>query len=648
MPTTIESLQASWSAYQPASATGVLLEETGAVGSIFWGIPSAGSPTKLSFTPIADTVKELQQEFSLGSLSFNNRPRTGQEVTSATLQLAASVAGKTALFDIHFSLLASASSLEVTLLDIGDTLTSGVSKLQIVGLSQGGLPAGDKLQSPAYGAASATLLVKLVASAAEAEHCAFSPSVFAPKGCEAPAICPIPDEPVVADCGIPEQFEPIYDCAGLEMPPGDTIFGETLEMIDPSIGGGEPGEPGPPGPPGQNGQDGCYPDFILSYRTEKVDNCDDARVTVDKHAYGACGLALVFTFYVCSGGDDGCCKYKWCDGQWVKQDDPTEAGGTKKLIVMEPIPEGTTTTADPEATTTTTTAAPGEEDEDGCTEPPVEGRFEGEVVIICPCSDGTCVQTSCEDPQQLDETVSATIAQTGGECACMSASLDITYDEENSEWTGSAMICGEEVTVGLSCSGVNWHISLECGEDAQGVTAVITGAAPDFVATGTFSSSDFTGACCEEATGEDDITVTITMTECDTGVIEDPPECVVSGCLPEVGKGLTGAATVSVSPNTCPCFNPITDEPAIYDAIQTSWIATWSENCESEVVVEILCLDDEWYCVVNCGDRLLMPASSANIAANVLTVTFTGVVIDACCDDPETVTIIFKAEICEA
>jgi hypothetical protein len=347
MATKVEQLTAEWSEWTPEDVAGVFPANLTNERQIRWGIPILGSTRGIGFTSLISEDQEIDllEEFELCRLTFYNNPIAGGDVDSfvATLQ-----------FDFERG-----ESVELDLTILADnedylrfesflpfTLESSRTKLEIVRVVDEAGMYVELLAAPIGGTAQFTIVGRFTSTDAESEHCVDFEPVFSPTRCTVPPICPISPLPMIEDCIVPVAPDPMTDC-----PEVDVAVPSTTETIRSSSSEGAPGDDGLPG---------CTPLVTVSYEYFLV-MPHLAGVEVIPTPFGECSINIHFKFYFPVSSTYGCCAYVWCE---------------------------TGTTGGWELRTLDGTCDNGEE-------PPIDGRFEGELVWVCPCTDATTADPDC-------------------------------------------------------------------------------------------------------------------------------------------------------------------------------------------------------------------------------------------------------------
>ena len=597
----ITQLTAEWQQPEPDDTPGVVYSTVGTQIQVRWGSSLVGSKPGLGFTPApAGTVWELGTPGFLGTLQvFHRTVVAGEEApTSIELDIDLRIStGEKLAATLKFELDYDASSLSV---EIGGSLPRLLSQdgieLRLLGFS-GTTTLTAELDASALG----TVEVELVQTPQQESHCVPGqfPPVFTPARCSIEAVCPISDDLIIVDCGIPEAPGPITDCPELDLP--DFLNPAFFLLLETTPGVGGVGPAGPAGPAGQNG---CTPKITVTYNYF----CgDETRVIVSQTDVPPCGKHLHFVFIQkCGGGGDssGCCWFIWCNGTWTEYQRGTGVG------------EGECPTA-PDDTT-------------------CPGCVEGEIKIVCPCETTTtteepCVETECGDFRQ---TMSVAVTD-GDNCTCDFGS-DTTAVWSDGGWRAAPTTgCAAGASLNLFCSGSGaWQLQVCCGT-GDCVTVAAAAAAVDATRVSISASVD-TGmlGCCSGPSQS--MLITFIGTLCELS------ECIDTDCG-EIRSELELTVT-DLSGGPCTCAWPTS---VTWDGV-SAWEGA-ATGCDPAAEIRLLCSGTgSLIAEVRCAaDSAAYGAVTATEADGKVTYTADVVVNGlSCCPDPTTLRLEFVADMC--
>jgi hypothetical protein len=346
MPSQIKNIVATWDSYSPDATSGVYRSIEGAEQKINWGVPITGVPRAMGYQSLVAEDQEviLQEEFSLGVFTHHNHPISGGDLEYVNLTLEIEF-DRSNFLTLQLQLLVSDSQVRFATGIMPTTIELDNGTIVLDHLEDGDGFHVDDMLTPVSSSGEFTLVVKFLETPTEEAYCAELPPVFNPKRCTIPPICPINPLPLIEDCLIPEAVEQQTDCPELDV--------QIPALTEITESGSEQGQDG------EDGVDGCTPYITVSVETNVVSLPGDVGVSVITTPFGLCSLNIHFIFYLCCGdATTYCCAYVWCNGGWQAN------------------------SSDPDCVYTE--------------EPPIEGRFEGELVWVCPCTGATTYDPLCD------------------------------------------------------------------------------------------------------------------------------------------------------------------------------------------------------------------------------------------------------------
>jgi hypothetical protein len=373
------------------------------------------------------------------------------------------------------------------------TIRSGNTEIQIVEFRDTIDGTGKTALTANLGETTSTLIIaKLISSPTEESNCVpgeFDP-VFNPTRCSVPDVCPISDDLIVEDCGIPVAPEPLTDCPDIDIP----------------VGVGTPPLPGDPadGPPGEPGPPGCTPQVTASSVVLYVQSCSQQRVSITVLEYPPCNAHILVVYYLCrpyhSAND--CCVYKCCGGTWEVLD-----GGSQCFINGQTTSTSTTNPSDPEILY-----------------PPPDGPCdsEGITAVVCPCNPPTtpsdCQGSSCECGPWEKEGGTSNMLWPSSWCPSPCTYGDVVHSTVAGGdcWTaaGSGSGCGSSL-LQVCCVGGQIEMTLTCKDGSQVVYPDVIDEEDHCVFMGFFDPDNF-GECCDGQSTTAVIIGTITLQKCST------------------------------------------------------------------------------------------------------------------------------------
>ena len=491
MPSTIREINSTWLSYNPSGLTTVAISQVGNEAQIRWGVPVTGK-AGLGFAGTSPPAQDqaLQAEFVLGTLTHYNFTIAEEAVSDATVQLEFIFGNlSTSLVSLTFSVTETPDEGEAPATNdviasgtsFPFTVTAGGAELEVLGFREvGGSDIVSQFSSPEGAANPVELIGRLLATTEEEAHCVpgeFIP-VFNPDKCVVPSVCPISEEPIIADCIIPEAPEPLTDCPEIDIPMG---VGSSL----PGVNSGS-----------------CTPEVTTSFEIRTVSDCAQQAIQVASFKVPPCNTHLHFIFTLCQtyGDSNDCCSFQCCAGVWSLVD-----GGNNCQAAARPTtsttnsgndlwyfsPGGTPWIYPPPSTS-------------GCT-------YEGQLLVLCPCEYNTttttpkpCILVDC--PGGSAESC-ANVTVTGCNCSFDGEAL---YD--GTCWTRTIPGSGfcHDLAAKLCCDGGFWTIELGCRGDLEIlIDTEVIDLGDTFQVIGHLPADSYTLDCCN---GE--VNIVFTLTKC--------------------------------------------------------------------------------------------------------------------------------------
>jgi hypothetical protein len=316
MAVRLESITAIWTSWtHPTLTTGASIVALSSESRLLWGEPeSAGNGSYIGVRGMVPPLRVVSEgtTFRLVRIRYVN----GDVVADPGEELLTTAVGEVS---IQFQDDVSATDIEITLEhttgDDSDSFTLsggfpaewtvGDRVIEVIGFEVPGEGILSSIEAAKSDSVEAYLVGTLVDEAAAEPS---GPAAFAPDRCEVPYVPPILDLPLIEDCDIPEDIQPIIDCPEIDLP--------SIAAIGTTIISGEPGPEGPAGPqgePGDPGAPGCDPVITFSSIMYCIYH-GAPYVEILRIPINDCWTHFHFIFYIpCAGyGGAGCTMWVWC------------------------------------------------------------------------------------------------------------------------------------------------------------------------------------------------------------------------------------------------------------------------------------------------------------------------------------------------
>lgn len=659
MPSIVANVDSRWTSYQPSDVP-VRFASWLREARIFWGVSVDAQSAGLGISPYAAPQIVIGEAVTIATLRHFNFEYAGPGVSRATAEIKYTFGnGDRVPLTFEFSLESlTDGSVSIRLVqDVPYNIEHGNTTLRVDGFTGGNsswvtLPGGTR-ETAIEGTFISTPLEE--SNCAEGE---FLP-VFDPRGCEVPVLCPISDDPIVADCNIPLPPAPITDCPDIDIPVG--IGTPPLPPLPPEGPVGDPGPPGPAGPigpagpAGPPGSPGCVPRITSSAVVFYVDNCSQQRVVIVPIYYGTCNVHLLIIYYLCYPYHmtDTCCLYQCCGSHWK-----VYQGGAHCFLHGD------------------TTPAPEEGDLEPIFGPEdVACTLPGQVITICPCATTTTTPDcyTCGDGVcgALEDVGQATVSDWGG-CETLCAFNGGPVYRQADCWVAlpTSGDCDlENDQVSLCCNDGVWEITLVCGGSTATHAADVQSVDNLCAFSAAFTDDEVTGCCGE--TGS--VIVTFTIPHCIPGstTTTSPPTTTTTTTSPPTTTTTTTTTAepcLTCSDEACPdmdsyggtvsvgfigmCDNLCGYETAV-TRVGDCYLSTASigEGCSAGAdYVQLCCDGGTWKITLSCNGAVATHNATVfgDVSSCTFSASFTAEELGTCCDPGATVFVEFVIPRCDS